>query len=192
MNNFVLGTSSTEQWINLVKEAQSVSNQNLAEELESYLVFLLMRFTDKPEMAAGVLALEYLSSRLNDPPRHDQLRDMGDKCLLYSGLFPHRADRLHVSISYFVNLGRSAYAQLSEYMDRGAAVMYHQLALAFIPLMDVLQAMRELGDPGSRLQPLHAFELWQETGSRHALRILSKTTEGTPVVQSLTDPKYRS
>lgn len=180
-NTLALGSTTTEQWVNLIKEAQAATDQHLDQELESYLVFLLMRYTDKPEMAASLLAIEYLSSMLGARrPHHEQLRDVGDKCLLYSGFFPHRAEALRVKISYFVNLGRSAYSQLSSKPGTGAAVMYHHLALAFIPLMDVLQSMRELGDKNTRLSPLHAFELWQDTGSRHAFQTLRTATQAIP------------
>ena len=187
------GSTTTEQWVNLIKEAQTAADQQLNQELESYLVFLLMRFTDKPEMAASLLAIEYLSSMLNQHrPHHNQLRDVGDKCLLYSGFFPHRAQALHVNISYFVNLGRSAYSQLSSKERSTEAIMYSHLALAFIPLMDVLQSMRELGDKNARLSTIHAFELWHDTGSRHAFQTLRSTTQAIPGIPKASDLAFDS
>jgi hypothetical protein len=88
---------------------------------------------------------------------------------LFSGLFPQLAERRLVRISYFVNIGRSSYRQLADVMDRGWARVYGNLSEAFVVLMDVLHAMRELGgDP--LLTPLQALELWQETGSRRCYR----------------------
>jgi hypothetical protein len=134
-------------------------------------------------LAASILAVEYLQGmRSVGNIGRDQLRNVGDKCLLYSGLFPRRAERRRVKISYFVDLGRSAYQQLSDRMEHGAAAMYHRLAGAFVSIMDILQTMRTLGYPAKPLDPLQAFELWRDTGSRAALRSLQKTSRVTPLV----------
>jgi len=182
MPELLIHSSATAEWLSLVHEAEKASDHPLDEEMQSYLVFLLMRFTERPELAASVLAVEYLESmhQLGRAGR-DQLRNVGDKCLLYSGLFPQRAERRRVKIGYFVDLGRSAYQLLSERLEQGAAVMYQRLAGTFVPLMDVLQAMRSLGS-AEVLTPLQALELWQETRSRGALRILRRRTHGMPLM----------
>ena len=46
MTRLILEPTSVAQWQALVREAQSECNCNLDETLESYLVFLLMRFGD--------------------------------------------------------------------------------------------------------------------------------------------------
>ena len=183
MPELLVHTSATEEWLSLVHEAETASEHHLDEEMQSYLVFLLMRFTEKPELAASIMAVEYLQSmQAMGRIGQEQLRNVGDKCLLYSGLFPQRAERRRVKISYFVDLGRSAYQQLSEQLEHNAAVMYHRLAGTFVSLMDILQAMRALGAPDAQLDPLRAFELWQDTGSRAALKTLEQSTQGTPLV----------
>jgi hypothetical protein len=183
MTELVILTSAAAEWLSLVNEAESAAELKLDEEVQSYLVFLLMRFTEKPELAASVLAVEYLQSMQSQGRiGHDRLRNVGDKCLLYSGLFPERAERRRVKISYFVDLGRSAYQQLSDRMEHSAAAMYHNLADTFISLMDILQTMRALGNPAKQLGPFHAFELWRDTGSEVALRTLRKSTRATPLL----------
>ena len=183
MAELVIHTSATAEWLSLVNEAESAAELHLDEEIQSYLVFLLMRFTEKPELAASVLAVEYLQS-MHSSGRigHDQLRNVGDKCLLYSGLFPERAERCRVKISYFVDLGRSAYHQLSDRMEHSAAAMFLHLADTFVSLMDVLQTMRALGTPTKQLSPFHAFELWRDTGSQVALRTLRQNTQAEPLL----------
>lgn len=183
MAELVVHSSATEEWLTLVHEAEAAAACHLDEEIQSYLVFLLMRFTEKPELAASVLAVEYLQCmQSSGRSGRDHLRDVGDKCLLYSGLFPQQAERRRVKISYFVDLGRSAYQHLSDRMEHSAAAIYHRLADAFVSLMDVLQTMRALGNPANQLDPFRAFELWRDTGSRAALRTLHKTTRATPLV----------
>jgi hypothetical protein len=182
MNNLVIHSSATAQWHALVGEAEQACSAHLGEELESYLVFLLMRYTESPEIANSVLALEYLQSMETvGHLREAQLRDVGDKCLLYSGLFPARAQRRRVTVSYYVKLGASAYATLANVLAQLKAHLFHNLAQQFVKMMDVLQAMRELGTGQPCLQPLHALELWTSTGSQHALQNLSQYTQATPV-----------
>ena len=166
MAQLILEPTSQAQWQALVHEAQTACDCHLDENLESYLVFLLMRFADKPHCTARIMAEDYLNSQLlRGEQRADRLRDVGDHCLLFSGLFPQLAERRLVRISYFVTIGRSSYQQLSAVLDRGWSTVYHHLSEAFIVLMEVLHAMRGLGGD-SVLTPIQALDLWQDTGSR--------------------------
>jgi hypothetical protein len=170
------------QWHALVSEAQVACQHNLDESIESYLVFLLMRFTDRPDLARKVMALEFLQSQNRGGHQTERLREIGDQCLLFSGLFPQIAERRLVRVSYFVALGRTAYDQLAGLVDRNSDRLYSGLAQAFVGVMDVLQAMRGLsGQPA--LQPLAAAELWADTGSRSAYRAVAEQTDGLPVVR---------
>ena len=181
MGLLILEPTAQAQWQTLVHEAQTACHRNLDETLESYLVFLLMRFADRPECTARIMAEDYLQSQqLQGSHREECLRDVGDHCLLFSGLFPRLAERRLVRISYFVNIGRSSYRQLSDVVDRQRASLYGHLSDAFIVLMDILHAMRELGGQ-SLLTPLQAMELWQETGSRRCLQQLSDGCNALPV-----------
>ncbi len=174
MADLVLEPTATAQWHALVSEAEAVCEYRLGEELESYLVFLLMRFVSRPDMAGRVMAMEFLrgaaaAGRL----QLDRLRDVGDQCLLYSGFYPEQAERRNVRASYFVDLGRSAYGMLAERLRDAAADIYGDLARAFVNLRDVLHAMREL-DAEAALDPLANMDLWRQTGSRQARRNLER------------------
>lgn len=181
MRPLVLEPTSTAQWHALVSEAEAACECRLAEDLESYLVFLLMRFTSKPELAGSILSLQYLRGlTAAGGIRRERLRDVGDQCLLYAGFFPQQADRRLVRIGYFVDLGRSAYQQLAgSLLQHRGADMFARLAEGFVQLRDVLQAMHELHGE-LRLDALHAAELWSETGSRHAFRLLQRFTDALP------------
>lgn len=182
MNRLVVKASTTEEWLALVSEAKVAAACRLDEDMESYLVFLLMRFTEKPEIAASVMALDYLRSmQLSGHLAQDQLREVGDKCLLYSGLFPERAAQRRVKVSYFVDLGRSAYQHLSGQLGHNAATLYQRLAYTFVVLMDVLQTMRELGQQRPP-DALNAYELWRDTGSVRARKKLQAITAATPLI----------
>ena len=174
--------TQTEIWQDLVKQAADYSGVQLDEELESYLVFLLMRHLKDADLATRTMALKYLTGMQSQGDhRLEQMRDVADQCLLTSGLFPERAQRRQVTVSYYVKLGRSAYLNLSELTQNAIASMYMHLAESFISLMDTLQAMRCIGNPSlelARLEPLKAYEQWQNQTQRHACR---QFTDGFPV-----------
>jgi hypothetical protein len=182
MKQLILDSTPLAQWQSLVHEAQASCDRQLDEALESYLVFLLMRFTRKPHCTARVMAEDYLHAfACRRGERIGRLRDVGDHCLLFSGLFPQLAERRLVSISYFVNLGQSAYMQLSGLFDRGWSLVYGQLSEAFVVLVDILHAMREL-DGHPVLTPIQAMELWQASGSRRCYQRISAThTRTVPI-----------
>jgi len=180
MNSLVLQPTEVAQWHALVSEAQVASHRNLEEGLESYLVFLLMRFAGRPELARKIMALEFLQAQREQSQKTDRLRDVGDQCLLFSGLFPQIAEKRMVRVSYFVRIGRSAYDQLGALVDRNSDRLYAGLAEAFIGIMDVLQAMRGLSG-AQVLQPIAAAELWADTGSRSAYRSLQQASDAIPV-----------
>jgi hypothetical protein len=166
MSRLILEPTPQAQWQSLVLEAQAACDRHLDESLESYLVFLLMRFADRPDCTARIMAEDYLKSQsLQGEQRAGQLREVGDHCLLFSGLFPQLAERRLVHVSYFVNMGRASYQQLSAVMDRGWESVYSHLSEAFVVLMDILHAMRSLGGDNV-LTPIQAMDLWQQTGSR--------------------------
>jgi hypothetical protein len=168
MTQLILEPTAQAQWQSLVQEAQCACDHHLDETLESYLVFLLMRFASRPHCTARIMAEDYLRSQgLQGEQRASSLRDVGDHCLIFSGLFPQLAERRMVRIGYFVAIGQSSYRQLSDVMDRGWAVVYQRLSEAFIVLMDILHAMRESGGQ-SILTPLQAMDLWQDTGSQRS------------------------
>lgn len=179
MAELILHPTSTAQWQAIVHEAECIASRHLKEDLQSYLVFMLMRFTRKPRLFEHIVSTEYLESLdLRGPAKHKQLREVGDHCLLFSGLFPQQASRRMVRLSYFVNMGRTAYDLASQHTPSKSSEVFADLAREFIDLMDVLQAMREMGRESPGLSPLEAFELWQETGSEQAKKILSQHSNG--------------
>jgi hypothetical protein len=160
-------------WHNVIKEAEEQCDIILNEELEAYLISLLMRYIDKPEVAQQIFATAFLEG-LQKPQqqRHLSLQNVGDQCLLYAGLFPRHAAKHHVKLTYFVDLGRAAYANISNVTND----LYSALAFQFVVLTDILQSIRQPPD----LLPLEAYEQWSELGSQRALTILQSYTHGIP------------
>lgn len=174
----LINSTSTALWHEIIHEAEASCDIPLKEELESYLVFLMMRYTARPEIVQDVMASDFLKGLPKMPnQRHLILQGVGDKCLLFSGLFPNLAEKRLVKVSYFVNLGQSSYATISQ--EQGD--LYSHLSGQFVALMDILQSVRQYSDEFPDLLPLQAYELWNETGSKRALSVLKQYTKATPL-----------
>lgn len=158
--------SETALWHALIKDAEGRAARELGEDLESYLVFTLMRHQTDAGLGGRVLAMEWLQSlEASGRQRELGLRDVGDHCLLIAGLFPELADRRRVSLSYFQDLGRNAYTHLSARCIGGLEQLYQQLAAAFAELVRVLFEVRRLAQSDRRLDPALAYG-WCESDGR--------------------------
>lgn len=191
MENILIEPTTVAHWHKLVNEAESASGVKLSEPLENYLVILLIRFTERTDMAANIMGLSYLeTSELAGHFRQQQLRDVGDQCLLLTGFFPERATRRLVSLNYYVELGQRAYYDLSQSLGRQIelAGLYQSLTQHFVRLLDTLLCVRELGNE-VRMSLIQAEELWRKNGSRQAFKTLRKKTKGIPLFYSDDDQK---
>jgi hypothetical protein len=97
MENILHGPTPLAEWQALVEEAKHRNSYPINEDIESYLVFLLMRFSEHPEIVHSILATDFLESfeRLK-MERLALLKNVGDQCLLFAGLFPGRAQKRRV------------------------------------------------------------------------------------------------
>ncbi len=162
------------QWQNLVSDAAINCDYNLDEEIESYLVFALIRFTQRPDLSDSVIALEYMQSVAESGHQQlNQLRDVGDKCLLFSGLYPQMYRKKMVDIGYYVNMGRASYGQLGQMLHKGFADLYQKLAEYFVAMTDILHAMRELnGLPV--LDQAEKYDFWIKFDSAYSKKSLKE------------------
>ena len=143
MKTLILHPTDTSQWHALVYEAQAATQLILTENTESYLVFLLMRFSQTTHLMESVISMDFLESmNLSGRQRVDKLQDVGDKSLLLCGLFPGIAKKRCVGLSYFSGMGQAAYLTVSELQDRELADLYLQLSNQFTTMQQILQAMR--------------------------------------------------
>ena len=142
MTKLILHPTDTSQWHALVNEAQASTQLVLNENTESYLVFLLMRFSQSTQLMESVMALDFLESmHVTSRRQAALLREVGDKSLLFCGLFPGMADRRHVRLDYFTEMGQAAYLSVGELEERETASLYFQLSEQFIKMQQILQAM---------------------------------------------------
>lgn len=176
MSKLIFYSSELAQWQALVSEASlNLSQASLSQELESYLVFLLMRFAARPDVTDTALGMDYLESQdLHPREKQQNLRDVGDKCLLFAGLFPQLAERRRIKLSYYVNLGRVAYANLSSMRTEVLSDLFAKLSHEFVHLVDILHSIRDLNTKTQSLDLLEAQAFFQDTQSQHALSLLKK------------------
>lgn len=143
MSNLVLQPTNLANWHALVSEAEMKNSLLLGEELESYLVYMLMRFTEHPEISHSVMALDFMHAiHHHGKIKQTELQAVGDKCLLFSGFFPGLALRRRVRPSYFADLGQNAYFILSAILNNREAKLYESLSHSFLLLQKTLASMR--------------------------------------------------
>lgn len=140
--------TSTELWVELLKEGQEKARITLTELQESHTVFMLQRFVKRTDFGSIPFAFQYLNRvlKLGKIERQQILSDVADACLIMAGLFPERAKQLNVSSSYFMELSQASYqehADLSEYMRRkGEAALYQEVGQNVPKIARVLYASR--------------------------------------------------
>ena len=158
--------TATALWQGLVKDAEARVSRQLGDDLESYLVFTLIRHQADGRLAGRTMALEWLETLLSSGRRREHgLRDVGDGCLLIAGLYPEQAERRRVSLSYFQDIGSDAYRHLGAVASDGLNRLFQQLAQAFAELVRVLFELRRLASAEGRLDPALAYA-WCESHGR--------------------------
>jgi len=183
----ILVENNTAQWHRLVLDAQEITQSPLNEDLESYLVFMLMRNINNADLNSKIMAIEYINSiKSSGSERELRLREVGDQCLLFSGLFPQRAHRRQMKVKYYVDLGRTAYLHLAEDLSAGMAKLYQQLSDSFVYVVDTLLAIRSMSEHTQQKELLLAFELWQDINSQHSLRVLQQSLANDSVISPQT------
>ena len=133
-------------WQDLVHNGEQRAGLHLGESVQSYLVFVLMRYLRDGALAAHVLALDWMAaSEHTGTTRADALRDVGDRCLLIAGRYPGLAERRRVSADYFASLGCGAYHGVAESARDGYSALFAELARAFHAMVRVLASLPRQG-----------------------------------------------
>lgn len=144
---FKFEPTKTAEWQSLVIEAQLHSGYQFDDKIENYLVLTLDHFTKEKKLISSVIAIDFLhASDSHGKQSIDKLREVGDQCLLLSGLFPERALKKNVSLNYFINIGKQAYETVAEnnLILTFDSELFYQLSDDFVAIMDLLHAMRQL------------------------------------------------
>jgi len=168
--------TQTALWQSLVRDAQARASRQLGDDLESYLVFTLMRHLGSTALAEPAMALVYLDAlhTAGGARRSQALQDVGERCLLIAGLYPELAQRRRVSQRYYIELGQGAFRQLADEARRAMAELYEGIARQFARLVRVLVELRALSGEWRGLTPLerHGLSLAAQTPADFGDRFL--------------------
>lgn len=127
----------------LLQDAMRTQDVRSSEDSEFYLVKLLEGFAHaEQDWFTRPLALEYLES-FHSPPlhRYGKLKRVADTSLFVAGVLMESLHRKLVSSDYYIQLGRTAYSQLSVLPSDMRAVpadLFSELAERFSDFVRVL------------------------------------------------------
>ena len=160
----------------------AIKNQHVdaSQPTEYYLVNLLATFATLAPCNEP-LAIKLVSAQSAPPDeRVKQLKDVGDTSLYVSGFFAESLERKLVDVDYYIQIGGSAYVQLSRYFRgfRHSEVfgdVFDELAQKFPRFVDVLAEISERTSMTSNTGVVQLYERWLRTGSeRIAQRLREK------------------
>ena len=118
--------------------------------------------------------------------RQKPLYKIGDSSLFTAGFFPDSLKRRLVDVDYYVQMGGSAYGNLSQMLQREPAFeeIYTDLSNRFVSYVDILSEVSEKSEFLTPNDLLRIYETWLKTGSERAKQRLS--AEGiVPTLQTL-------
>lgn len=139
-NDTLLESRPTEFFRELVQSAMAAQHFASEEDTEFYLVQLLEKHIRMPgETLDRPLGVAFLEASHGDPSRRfERFRSVGDTALFVAGLFTDSLEGTLVQPSYYVDLGRSAYARVADSSQRGLRQLFQTLAAHFSDLVRVL------------------------------------------------------
>jgi hypothetical protein len=166
-----------------VERAMHALRLRAAEHTVHYVVNLLALYARAErlyERTAAGLDIKPLAFMVNDAleapslaRRQAALRRLGDVALFIGGFFANSFSRKLVDVDYYIAMGSTAYATLSDSLlaERQGAV-YAELSGKFGGFVDVLAEVSSAARPGSDTDVLRLYEIWLRTGSDRARRRL--------------------
>ena len=105
--------------------------------------------------------------------RQAALRRLGDVALFIGGFFAQSFVRKLVDVDYYIAMGGTAYAELSDSLRSrartlGFATVFEELARKFPGFVDVLAEVSASAQTSSDTDILRLYEIWLRTGSARA------------------------
>lgn len=173
------------------KVSEAVANQkvDLSDQLEYYIVNLLCDFIHPTKLAtlSGQLdALEtplalMLKEAVEAPPtqRVRIFKYLGDTSLYFAGFFQDYFNRKAFDINYYINLGSSAYTNVSSLIrdhhgDDHFTAVYRDLAQRFQDLVEVLAEVSETPGNTQPIDVLAVYDRWARNNSERLRKVLNK------------------
>lgn len=159
---------------------QAITHQHVEASTDAahYVVNLLTLFTNSEQLfdqtedgaALTPLALLYVQALEAQTPAEQRslLRKLADVALFIAGVFTDSLSSRAVDVDYYVAMGGSAYAYLSDRRGYPLRTIFAELAEKFQCFVDVLNEVSERAHLNSDRDLLRLYEFWLKTGSLRA------------------------
>src|SRR5262249_47949126 len=149
------------------------------QETEFYLVNLLNQFmtADRLKTQGEPLALMMKAALEQDVPEAQRqlFRQVGDVSLYVAGYFQDSLNRKLVDVDYYIDMGGTAYKQVSLRSEEEAArSLYIELADKFGSFVEVLAVIADQTSPKTEKDILRLYEIWVRTKSERAAKALQE------------------
>jgi hypothetical protein len=140
--------SNMAHWYSLIAEAEYRTNYQPNDGIKSYLILTLDKFIQDNDLSTSIIGADFLIYiKELESGQREQLRDLGDQCLILAGLFPGHAEKRNVSVNYFIGIGQQAYLTVADKTKvKYDPVLFYDLGHQFKALTQLLHAMRLPGD----------------------------------------------
>jgi hypothetical protein len=162
-------------------KSRKITTSPLANE---YLVKLLTHYifadnlfdetTDGGKKTRSTLAELYLKAMNSETNiRYDLLKKLGDTSLYISGFFSESLNRKVVDVSYYVNMGESAFHSLANTVSEEAySNLYKDFSKHFVKYMEALNYISKQTNLKKDSNLLKLYENYQKTGSELMREVL--------------------
>lgn len=141
---YVVEPGSDEQWFALIRSAHERSGHHFDDKIENYLMITVKKFLTDNQLVDHSIAMRLLTGLNDDQRNPNLLREVGDECLVISGLFPERAYKRNVSLTYYIHSGQQAYNAFATHQHTHChdTELFLTLSEHFVGLLDVLHWVR--------------------------------------------------
>ncbi len=146
-----------------------LANEYLVKLLTHYIFAdnLFDETSENGKKTRSTLAELYLKAMNSEPSvRLDLLKKLGDTSLYITGFFSESLNKKIVDVSYYVNMGESAFSSLASSVNEEAySSLYKDFSTQFIKYMEVLNCISKQTNLQKDSNLLKLYENYQKTGS---------------------------
>jgi hypothetical protein len=171
-----LHTEDTLPWRALITRAEAETSFVLYQPVEDYLCRTLLRYFGRPNRLCGAARTAAIETLFEHAPSDPRV--IGDRSLLLAGFFPEQVVRLHMPLSSLIEYGRLAFRACAR---RDEEPVLLDVDREYLRIIDLLRVMRQLAEAPAATDLLNSYQLWLETRSPHAWRLLRTAVDGLPV-----------
>ncbi len=172
---WMTGVNPTQFFHEMVVEAQERQRLKLTENVEFYIVNLLCGYlkvsdSEETEDCLALLLKKALESSFVE--KVALYKKLADTALYFSGFFQEYFNRKSFDIKYYVNMGESAYNELSNLLkgkntyQATMSNIYYEMSKNFTVAVDILLDISEkTSNQGNERSILSIYDAWLNTES---------------------------